>query len=123
MRPGREIDAFIAREVIGHNVKVKQKELWEETPQGERPLRKYSREMSAALEVMEKMNITLIPVEGLKWFAMVGKEERFTGPAEFLQFLQSGNFKNSGAAVGENIPETICLAAVKAVEVRKVEVH
>jgi hypothetical protein len=123
MRPGRELDTFIAKQVIGHNVKVKQKELWEETPEGERPLRKYSRDMSAAWEVMEKMNITLIPVEGQKWFAMVGKDERFKGPAEFLQYLQSGNFINSGAAVGENIPETICLAAIKAIEVRKASIE
>jgi hypothetical protein len=67
---------------------------------------------------MEKMNITLIPVDGKKWFAMVGKEEHFSGPADFIQFLQSGNFKTSGAAVGENAPETICLAAMKAVEAR-----
>jgi hypothetical protein len=52
--------------------------------QGERPLRRYSRDMTAAWEVTEKMNITLIPVEDHNWFAMVGKDERFKGPAEFL---------------------------------------
>lgn len=119
MRPGRELDTFIAKEVLGHTIKVKQKELWEEAPKGERPLRKYSRDISAAWEVAEKMNITLIPVAGDTWFAMVGKHERWESPADFLQYLQGGNFVQSGAAVGNNIAEVICLAALKAIEVRK----
>lgn len=118
MRPGRELDTFIAREIFGYNVKVKQKELWEEAPLGDRPLRKYSREIAAAWDVMDKMNITLIPVEDGQWFAMVGQEKRWKSPAAFLEFLQTGNFVESGAAVGTNVPETICYAAMKAVETR-----
>jgi hypothetical protein len=121
MRPGRELDTLMAQDILGHQMKVKQKELWEVTPLGERPLRKYSRDMAAALEVMQKMNISLIPVEGAQWFAMVGHEKPWESPAEFLQYLQSGTFVDSGAAVGENIPEVICLAAMKALETRKVK--
>jgi hypothetical protein len=119
MRPGRELDTLMATEVLGHTVKVKQKELWEDAAKGDRPLRKYSRESSAALEIMEKLNISVIPVAGGQWFAMVGKLERWESPADFLQYLSSGNFKDSGAAVGVNFAETICLAAANAVEARK----
>lgn len=118
MRPGRELDTFIAKEVFGHNVKVKQKELWEDTQLGDRPLKKYSRDLTAAWQVADKMNISVIPVSDNKWFAMVGPDNRYESPAEFLKFLQAGEFCESGAAVGENLAEVICLAATHAIKTR-----
>ncbi len=127
MRPGRELDTFIAKEVLGHTVKVKQRELWEVTALGERPLRKFSREITAAWEIVEKMGVTVIPVEDGNWFAFVGTGQRWKSPAQFLEFLQKGEFLNSGAAVGKNAAETICFAAVKAIEksrdVTRAEMH
>ena len=116
MRPGREMDTVVAQEVMGHTVKVKQRELWEVTDKGERPLRKYSRDITAAWEVVEKMGITIIPVEGEGWFAFVGTGQPWKSPAAFVQFLQEGSFISSGAAVGPNPAETICIAAVKSLE-------
>lgn len=116
MRPGRELDTFIAQEVLGNSVKVKQRELWEVTPLGERPLRKYSRDITAAWEIVEKMGVTVIPVADGNWFAFVGTGQRWQSPAEFLEFLQKGEFLHSGAAVGQNPAETICFAAAKSIE-------
>ncbi len=120
MRPGREIDTQISKEVMGYNVKVKQRELWEDTPLGDRPLRKYSRDITAAWEVAEKLNITLIPVENKSWFAMAGKDQRWSSPADFLKYITTGNFVESGASVDENPALAICLAAIKAIQSRKV---
>lgn len=121
MRPGRELDTFIAQNVLGHTVKVKQKELWEVTALGERPLRKFSRDIGAAWEVVEKLGITIIPVEGSGWFAFVGNGRAWKSPAAFLEFLQKGDFMSSGAAVGENPAETICYAAMKCIEKKQSE--
>ncbi|MBC7370251.1 MAG: hypothetical protein H7326_01725 [Bdellovibrionaceae bacterium] len=119
MRPGRELDTFIAREVLGHVVKVKQKELWEVTEKGERPLRKFSRDITSAWEVVEKMGITIIPIEGNSWFAFVGNGRAWKSPAAFIEFLGQGDFMSSGAAVGEDPAEVICIAASKAIEKKK----
>ncbi len=119
MRPGRELDSAIAQKIMGYTIKVKQKALWEETPLGERPLRNYSRDISAAWEVVEKMNITLIPIQENQWFALVGRDEAWSSPAAFIQYLQAGEFAKSGAAVGEIPALTICLAAIKAIEHRE----
>ncbi|MES3038999.1 MAG: hypothetical protein V4736_13920 [Bdellovibrionota bacterium] len=116
MRPGRELDTFVAQQVLGNNVIVKDNELWEVTKAGERPLRPYSKDMTAAWEVVEKLGITIIPIEGNSWFAFVGNGQRWKSPAAFLEFLQQGNFMNSGAAVGDNPAETICYAAAKSME-------
>ena len=74
MRPGREIDTKIATEVFGHKVWARGKVLFENPAQGERPLRRYSREIEWAWEVANKMKVTLIPVENGQWFAFVGPE-------------------------------------------------
>jgi hypothetical protein len=116
MRPGREVDATVAQEVLGYTVKVKKKELWEVTPKGERPLRKYSKDIGAAWEVVEKLNMTLISIENGQWFALVGLGRAWKNPAEFLLYLQSGQFAQAGAAVGEDAPMTVCLAAIKALK-------
>ncbi|MEK6555736.1 MAG: hypothetical protein AABZ31_10875 [Bdellovibrionota bacterium] len=116
MRPGRELDCFVAENVLKHPIKVKQRQLWEITELGERPLKKYTRDMAAAWEIAEKMGITVIPVQPNTWFAFVGKGGRWENPAEFIAFLQKGDFLQSGAAVGEDPAETICQAAFHAIQ-------
>lgn len=119
MRPGRELDTTIAQQVFGHFVFVKNKELYERAPKGDRPLRKYSKDIQAAHEVMEKMKVALIPVENNQWFALIGGADGWKSPADFIQYLQTGKFVEAGAAVGEEIPLTVCLAALKAIEAQK----
>jgi hypothetical protein len=119
MRPGREIDCSIAQGVFGHRVYVKKKILHEETAQGERPLKYYTKEIEWAWKVAEKMGISLIPIENGEWFAFVGSKEGWKSPAEFIEYLQTGEFARSGAAVGADAPLMICTAALKALESRK----
>lgn len=119
MRPGRELDSFISKEVLGYEIKVKQKQLWEAHPMGDRPLRRYSRDMNDAMEVVEKINVTLIPVDEGNWFAFAGGEERWKSPAAFLKFLAEGDFLKQGAAVSKDPAEAVCLAAMKAIEKRR----
>jgi hypothetical protein len=116
MRPGRELDTMIARHIFGHDVVVKRKIPTEITSAGERPLREYSKEIGAAFDVAKKLNISLIPIEGGSWFALAGKQEGFSSPASFIEYLGAGNFIDAGAAVTESPSLSICLAAMKAVE-------
>lgn len=118
MRPGRELDTMIAQHIFGHEVIIKRKIPTEVTPAGERPLREYSKEIGAAFDVAKKLNISLIPIEGGQWFALKGKEEGFTSPASFIEYLSAGNFVDAGAAVTESPSLSICLAAMKAVEAK-----
>jgi len=118
MRPGRELDTMIAQHIFGHEVVIKRKVPTEVTPSGERPLREYSKEIGAAFDVAKKLNISLIPIEGGQWFALKGKEEGFTSPASFIEYLSAGNFVDAGAAVTESPSLSICLAAMKAVEAK-----
>jgi hypothetical protein len=116
MRPGRELDTMIAQHIFGHQVIIKRKVPTEVTPAGERPLREYSKEIGAAFDVAKKLNISLIPIEGGQWFALKGKEDGFSSPASFIEYLSAGNFVDAGAAVTESPSLSICLAAMKAVE-------
>ncbi len=118
MRPGRELDTMIAQHIFGHDVIIKRKVPTEVTPAGERPLREYSKEIGAAFDVAKKLNISLIPIEGGQWFALKGKDEGFTSPASFIEYLSAGNFVDAGAAVTESPSLSICLAAMKAVEAK-----
>lgn len=118
MRPGRELDTMIAQHIFGHDVVIKRKVPTEVTPAGERPLREYSKEIGAAFDVAKKLNISLIPIEGGQWFALKGKDEGFTSPASFIEYLSAGNFVDAGAAVTESPSLSICLAAMKAVEAK-----
>lgn len=118
MRPGREMDCAIAQKIFGHRVHVKKRILHEETPKGERPLRLYSKEIEWAWEVAAKMGISLIPIENGSWFALVGNKHGWKSPAEFIEYLQTGEFAKAGAAVGENAPHVICMAALTAAENR-----
>jgi hypothetical protein len=123
MRPGREIDTKIATEVFGHKVWARGKILLENPPQGERPLRKYSREIEWAWEVAVKMNITLIPIVGGQWFAFIGPEEKqgWNSPTEVLQLLEEKRFAGCGADFSDNAALAICSAALKAIEKRRAE--
>ena len=118
MRPGRELDTMIAQHVFEHEVIIKRKIPTEVTASGERPLREYSKEIGAAFDVAQKLNISLIPIEGGQWFALKGGEIGYKSPAEFIQYLSEGNFVNAGAAVTESAPLSICLAAMKYVEAK-----
>ncbi|MBA2405341.1 MAG: hypothetical protein H0V66_11265 [Bdellovibrionales bacterium] len=118
MRPGRELDTMIAQHVFAHDVIIKRKIPTEVTTSGERPLREYSKEIGAAFDVAQKLNISLIPIEGNQWFALKGGPEGFKSPAEFIQYLSEGNFVNAGAAVTDSAPLSICLAAMKFVEAK-----
>lgn len=120
MRPGREIDTQIAQEVFGYQVYAKNKVLHESAPLGERPLRKYSKEMEWAFEVAKHARIALLPIEGGQWFAFAASNEGWKNPSEMLQVLESGDFKNCGAAVSEDPAEAICQAALVAAKKKKI---
>ena len=120
MTATRDLDQLVSQHVLGHRV-VQQKKggLKERTRLGHiRPLRAYTKDIAAAWEVAEKMQITLIPIQGGKWFAMAGNPEGWSSPAEFLKFLGSAEFTEAGAAVEESAALTICLAALAAVQKR-----
>jgi hypothetical protein len=119
MRAGRELDRVVAQRVMGYAVTQQKREVFEATPKGTRPLAHYTTDIAAAWEVVERLGITLIPVQGGQWFALVGRGERWESPADFLRFLGEGNFVNAGAAVGESAAMTICQAALKSVEFRQ----
>lgn len=123
MRPGREMDVEIAKEVFGHRVWAKGKVLYENAALGDRPLRNYSKEMEWAWEVAERMKITLLPIEGGQWFAFNGPMEKkgWESPQELLKFLEAGQFDGCGAAVGEKAPQAICEAALRTTEKREQE--
>lgn len=119
MRPGREIDTRIAQEVFGHKVWAQNKILLESAEKGERPLRRYSKEMEWAWEVAEKMKVALIPVVEGQWFAFVAPDDGgWESPQAMLGFLENGDFAKCGAALGTEIPLVICQAALKAAEKR-----
>lgn len=122
MHPGREIDIQIAAEVFAHKVSIRDGELFESTPAGERPLSHYSTEIKWAWEVAQKMKITLLPVTEGNWFAFVGPEgnEGWTTPNAMLELLESKKFDTCGAAVGHDVPNIICEAALSAITKRKV---
>ncbi len=115
MRPGREVDAEIAQKVMGYPVFVKKRGLFETTPLGDRPLRHYTKEIDSAWTVAEKMRVSLLPIENGSWFAIAGKKEGWASPADFLKYLQTCDFANSGAAIAETASEAVCLAALRAI--------
>jgi hypothetical protein len=118
MRAGRELDKVIAQQVMEHSLTQQKREVYEGTPKGTRPLASYSTDISAAWEVVEKLAITLVPIENGSWFALVGNGARWRSPADLIQYLQTGNFVQAGAAVGTDPALVVCLAAVKAIENR-----
>ncbi|MEK7357642.1 MAG: hypothetical protein AAB250_14420 [Bdellovibrionota bacterium] len=121
MRPGREIDARIAKEVFGFKVWPQGKILFENAPLGDRPLRKYSKEMEWAMEVAKHMHVALLPIAGGEWFAFVGPVDKpgWESPTAMLEFLGTGQFNDCGASVNAEPAVAICEAALKAAEKRK----
>jgi hypothetical protein len=122
MTKSRDLDMIMSQDVLGHKVFYEKNGSIREKIMGgqSRPLRSYSQDIAAAWEIVEKLGITLLPVDQ-GWFAIVGKKHGWASPAEFLIFLQNADFARAGAAVGEHAPLTICLAAMKAVENRKTD--
>ncbi len=120
MRPGREIDTRIAREVFGHRVWAEKKTLFESADKGDRPLRNYSRDIEWAIAVAEKMKMTLIPIVGGDWFAFVGPmvNQGWESPQAVLKFLEEGQFQDCGASVGNDLAFVVCEAALRATEKR-----
>jgi len=113
-----EIDSWIAEYVLGHSI-IRQKKgtVKERTPLGHiRPLRRYSKDITAAWEVAERLSISLIPISDGSWFALVGKGRGWENPGEFIQYIQTGDFVTSGAAVTKCPALSICLAALRSVE-------
>lgn len=122
MRPGREIDTRIAREVFGNEVWATNKVVHEKAGDVKRPLRNYSKEMEWAWQVAEKLRITLVPVRTGEWFAFTaGIEGGWESPQAFAEFLSAGDFKGCGAALSESASLAICEAALRAVEKRMSE--
>jgi hypothetical protein len=121
MRPGRELDTRIAREVFGNEVWATNKVVHERAGEVKRPLRNYTREMEWAWEVADKMRITLVPVRSGEWFAFSAGAEGWESPQAFADFLKAGDFKGCGAALSESAPMAICEAALRAVEKRRNE--
>lgn len=121
-KSSREIDMFMAKEILGHDVyHEKTGSIREQLPTGQsRPLRSYSEDIAAAWEIVDKLGITLLPVEN-GWFALVGDKRGWSSPADFIRYLQKADFVHSGAALGDKAPMTICMAAMKAFEHRKSE--
>ena len=115
----RELDLYMAERILGHKIQNdKNGKTFEILNSGQtRPLRAYSQDMGAAWELVEKMGISVLPVEQ-GWFALVGNARGWESPADFIAYLQTADFANSGAAVGETAAMTICLAAMRAVESR-----
>ena len=72
-------------------------------------------------EVVEKLSITILPIVGGQWFALVGKGSGWDSPAELFEFLGAGEFVNAGAAVAETPALAICLAGYTAVEKRRAD--
>lgn len=122
MQNARELDLYMAQKVLGHKTQNdKNGKTHELLTNGQsRPLRAYSKDIAAAWEIVEKLGISILPVEQ-GWFALVGNAKGWESPADFISYLQTADFANSGAAVGETAPMTICLAAMKAVERREAD--
>lgn len=123
MRSGREVDIKIAEEVFGHEVFVKNRILHERTQKEDRPLHPYSKGMTWAWEVADKMKISLVPVEGDQWFAFAASNDGWETLETFLNFLRSGDFDRCGAAISTNPAEAICKAALVVIEKQLISNH
>jgi hypothetical protein len=116
----RDLDLYMAQKVLGHTTYYEQSgALRERLPDGQtRPLAFYSRDIGAAWAVVEKLGVTVVPVES-GFFALVGPMPRWPTPAEFLKYLSNTDFTKSGAALADQAAESICLAALRALETRE----
>src|SRR5258708_141777 len=100
MKIGRELDAKVATDVMQNTVVRQKNGSWVEgTERGTRPLPAYSKEITAAWEVAQRLGITMIPISDGSWFSLVGDKPGWNSPAELLQYLATADFVNAGAAV------------------------
>lgn len=118
MRPGRETDTRVAKELFHNEVWATNRVVYERTPEGKRPLRKYSSEMEFAWEIAKRFKVTLLPVEGDRWFAFTAPPDGWGSPKAFTDFLEAGDFSSCGASDSENPAFAICMAALIANEKR-----
>lgn len=110
----REIDKIMAARVLNHTLYYeKNGAIRERLPSGQtRPLRPYSTDISAAWEVVKELGVALLPTtEG--WFALIGEAPVWRSPAEFMAYLQKGDFVQAGAAVAPQGSMAVCLAAIR----------
>lgn len=110
----RDIDKLMASKVLGHTLYYeKNGAIRERLASGQtRPLRPYATDIAAAWEVVQKLGVALLPTsEG--WFALIGESHAWRSPAEFMAYLQKGDFVRAGAAVAPQASTAVCLAAVR----------
>ena len=110
----RSLDKFIAQKILGYHLSSDHRGAMRETIAGgqSRPLRMYSNDMGAAWEVATKLGITLLPTdEG--WFALIGPDNKWRSPTNFIEYLAKADFVKAGAAVSIEGPMSICLAALR----------
>lgn len=112
MEAGRSLDVAVAEQVMGFAVSPKGDDWVEQRPEGSRPVRPYSTDIGAAWEVVEKLGVTLLPVEHGSWFALAGPRREWKSPDELIECLQKRDFSNAGAGVSESAPHAICLAGL-----------
>lgn len=121
MKNTRDLDVKIAEVVFGHSVSGEGKTLIETTAKGERPLRKYTTDLSEAWAVAERFQISLIPIENGQWFAFAGPAEikGWRSPRILFDFLNAGEFTDCGASLQPNPAHAICEAALIVAEKRR----
>jgi hypothetical protein len=118
MRPGRETDTRVAKELFGNEVWATNRVVYERTSDGKRPLRRYSSDIQFAWEIAMRFKISLLPVEGNRWFAFTAPAGGWNSPKEFTDFLIAGDFNRCGASESDNPAFAICMAALIANEKR-----
>lgn len=116
MKPGKELNEWIAEHVFGW--KKVSEDVWDQHKIGEGtfrgPLPDYSTDMNAAMDVVEKAGITaIIKVFDGRWMA------RLNDPADLDTYYEVSCYKDcEDFAIGETAPHAICLAAMKALEIK-----
>src|ERR1700744_3182206 len=114
MNQRQELDAKIARRVFGHEVSEdKDGNLDERGSDGQlHRLSAYSSDIAAAWRVVDKVGVTLIPIEDKGWFALVTEQRDWPSPSDFIQYLQRSDYTHAGAAIAATPALAICLAAL-----------
>lgn len=98
MKPGRDLDAFIAEKVMGEK-NDGTLHLW---------VPRYSLSMDAAWEVVEKLTVTT-----KQWLRL---EQHPTGCTATFELSGAGDKDAEWSAEAITAPHAICLAALKAVD-------
>jgi hypothetical protein len=107
MRPGIELDALIAEKVMGHRLfETPSSGLYEEDDEFNWPLLRYSIDIHAAWEVVEKIG---------KRFCLITQEQPGEAKAWFARTEEEGY----PVGFGESPAHAICLAALRVIEKEK----